>query len=68
MSQIVYMRSDSCAMRLPKGSFSVMLVENSLFGELVLSDFGQSNLRRGYDGKCRYCPRVWFEFSGGLPG
>ena len=33
-------------------SSSVILVENPLSGELVLSDFDQSNLRRGYDGKC----------------
>ena len=35
----------------------MILVENSLFGDL-LSDFDQSNLRRGYIGKCRNCPRV----------
>ena len=51
-----------------KWSSSVILVENPLSGELVLSDFDQSNLRRGYDGKCQYCPRVWFEFSGGILG
>ena len=34
----------------------------------LLSDLDQSNLRRGYDGKCRNCPRVWFEGSGGMPG
>ena len=34
----------------------------------LLSDFDQSNLRRGYNGKCRNCPRVWFEGLGGLPG
>ena len=28
-----------------------ILPENSASGELVLSDFDQSNLRRGYDGK-----------------
>ena len=31
-------------------------------------DLDQSNLKRGYDGKCRNCPRVWFEGSGGMPG
>ena len=46
---------------------SVILVENPLSSELVLSDFDQSNLRRMYDGKCRYCPRVWFEFPGEMP-
>ena len=33
----------------------------------MLSDFDQRNLRRGYDGKCKNCPRVWFEGSGGVP-
>ena len=33
-------------------SSSVILVENPLSGELVLPDFDQSNLRRGYDDKC----------------
>ena len=35
---------------------------------ILLSDFDQSNLRRGYDVKYRNCPRVWFEGLGGLPG
>ena len=39
-----------------------------LFLVTLLSDLDQSNLRRGYDGKCRNCPRVWFEGSGGMPG
>ena len=33
-------------------SSSAILVENPLSGELVLSDFDQSNPKRGYDGKC----------------
>ena len=45
----------------------MILVENPLSGPL-LSDFDQSNLRKKYDGKCRNCPRVWFEGSGGMPG
>ena len=45
----------------------MILVENPLSGEL-LSEFGQNNLRRGYGGKCRNCPRVWFQGSSGLPG
>ena len=31
----------------------------------LLSDLDQSNLRRGYDGKCRNCPRM---LVGGLVG
>ena len=30
----------------------VILYENPLFGELVLPDFDQSNLKTRYDGKC----------------
>ena len=50
MLRMVSMLSDSSAMRLS--------LENPLFGKLVLSDFNQSNLRRGYDNKCRHCPPV----------
>ena len=31
----------------------------------LLSDFDQSNMKRGYNGKCRNCSRVGFEGSGG---
>ena len=43
----VHYLSDSKAMQ----SSNAILVENSLSGELVLSDFGQNNLRR-YNVKC----------------
>ena len=38
-----------------------------LFLVTLLSDFDQSNLKRGYDGKRRICPCVWVEGSVGLP-
>ena len=46
MSQMVSMLGDSSAMRLNYNG------ENPLSGELVLSDFDQSNLRKGYNGNC----------------
>ena len=50
MSQMVSMLSDSNAMRLNQVKPNMISVENPFSGELVLLDFDQSNLRRGYDG------------------
>ena len=41
-----------------KQTSSVILIKNPLSGEPVLSDFDQSNLRKGYNGKRLYCPCV----------
>ena len=51
MSPIVSMLSDSSAMRLNLVKLQCDIGQNPLSGELVLSDFDQSNLRREYDGK-----------------
>ena len=40
----------------------VILVKNLT----LLSDFDQSNVRRGYGGKSSNCSRAWFESLGGL--
>ena len=39
-----------------------------LFLVTLLPDFNQINPKKGFHGKCRNCPRVWFEVLGGLPG
>ena len=36
---------------------------NPLSSKLVLSDFDKDNPKRGYNGKCKHCPRVWFKLS-----
>ena len=66
--QRFYINLDCCSIRQKNTGLGhlTILKFTLLINSIQILD--QSNLRRGYDGKCRNCPRVWFEGSGGMPG